>query len=60
MNRNTLIIKSATAVTNGSVAIKVCKYKKDEGFVPVYGWLLTGLTTDAEKKITINLDREGV
>ena len=60
MNRNTLIIKSATAVTNGSAAIKVCKYKKDEGFVPVYGWLLTGLTTDAEKKITINLDREGV
>ena len=60
MNRNTLIIKSATAITNGSAAIKVCKYKKDEGFVPVYGWLLTGLTTDAEKKITINLDREGV
>lgn len=60
MNKNTLIIKAASAVTNGSAHVKLCKYKKNEGFVPVYGWLFTDLSTDSENKIKINLDRDGV
>ena len=58
MKKNTLIIKAATPVSNVSALIKVCDATKD--FNPLYGWIISGLTSDASGKVVIDLDREDV
>lgn len=58
MKKNTLIIKVPTPVSNASALIKVCDATKD--FNPLYGWIISGLSSDASGKVVIDLDREDV